>query len=440
MMHSMAALSGSANHAPWLSLTTMMLMGCLIIGAPTAASAASVVEGIAVANSDKTMEDSLTPADDEGSDDDIGAINHGQRQIDWVRQNGGFVSDKYDIRREFPNDPTSRLAVFAKDDIEKGELLLSIPRTCLVQTFDNDICDTVDLLVKEMALGNGSHYEPYTTYLKSQTYGQLPSHFTDTGKNLLNQLIGARARSGLQFLPPKNLVSVDWGCFDPKAPLDHQQAALLVVQRGWDEVLIPVYDMISHRNGKHWYNTREVYSVHHPQEPVQVVATRNVAKGEELYTSYDGCLDCGGRSTGYGTSEILRDYGFVEMYPQRWNFKEQGVSFTLDYKYDKTTGKPVKGDKELQLKWSRKPATVKVQFFEQQVKRLETFKEQHKLDDLNAKPEEMPQHEWDTLRQYHGALMTTMQTLIAKIEQDGNDGREIDYDDDDDNEEEEEED
>jgi len=291
-----------------------------------------------------------------------------------------------------------------------------------------------------MALGNGSHYEPYTTYLKSQTYGQLPSHFTDTGKNLLNQLIGARARSGLQFLPPKNLVSVDWGCFDPKAPLDHQQAALLVVQRGWDEVLIPVYDMISHRNGKHWYNTREVYSVHHPQEPVQVVATRNVAKGEELYTSYDGCLDCGGRSTGYGTSEILRDYGFVEMYPQRWNFKEQGVSFTLDYKYDKTTGKPVKGDKELQLKWSRKPATVKVQFFEQQVKRLETFKEQHKLDDLNAKPEEMPQHEWDTLRQYHGALMTTMQTLIAKIEQDGNDGREIDYDDDDDNEEEEEED
>lgn len=355
-------------------------------------------------------------------------INHGQRQIDWVRANGGFVSDKYEIRREDPNDVTSRLAVFAKEDISKNELLLSIPRSCIVETFQGDICDTVQLLVQEMKLGNESHFEPYVTYLKSQAVGQLPTMWTDSGKELLNQMIGARKRSGLSFLPPKDAVSVQWGCYDPRASLLEQQAAMLITQRGWDEVMIPVFDMISHRNGDYFHNTKEVHSVHLKSKPVQVVADRDIQKGEELYTSYARCWDCGGRKTGYGTPEILRDYGFVEMYPQRWDFVKQGIAFTLDYHYDENSGEPFLpslsdggDDVPLQLIWHAKPPIVKLEFFRQQMARLQEYKE-NQLS-LDAQPEHIPQQEWETIQDFHAALTNAIQILIENVHE--GDGEEI---------------
>lgn len=54
----------------------------------------------------------------------------------------------------------------------------------------------------------------------------------------------------------------------------------------------------------------------HAGTPVQVFTNRDIIKGEQIcYSSYNMCEDCGGRKYSYGTPDILRDYGFVEQFP-----------------------------------------------------------------------------------------------------------------------------
>lgn len=53
----------------------------------------------------------------------------------------------------------------------------------------------------------------------------------------------------------------------------------------------------------------------HVGKPVQVFVNRDIIKGEQIYSSYNMCEDCGGRRYSYGTPDILRDYGFVEQFP-----------------------------------------------------------------------------------------------------------------------------
>ena len=104
-----------------------------------------------------------------------------------------------------------------------------------------------------------------------------------------------------------------------------------MVKRAWDDKLIPVYDYMRHRNGL-WLNT-ESDSVHSGNEIV-VRASRIIEAGEKLFTSHNMSENCGTRSTDFGTPEILRDYGIVEDYPQRWIFEDQGTSFEIDHVYD----------------------------------------------------------------------------------------------------------
>ena len=111
----------------------------------------------------------------------------------------------------------------------------------------------------------------------------------------------------------------------------------------------------NHRNGR-WFNTETLVTrgEHHV-----TTATRTIEKGEQIYLSYNDCNICEGREFDYGTagkeatvyrdsdlaigsvlifafvrplssSEIFRDYGFVERFPQRWYFKRSfEVQFDL---------------------------------------------------------------------------------------------------------------
>merc|ERR1719343_853975 len=103
------------------------------------------------------------------------------------------------------------------------------------------------------------------------------------------------------------------------------KAAMLVVSRADDDLLVPVYDMYNHRNGK-YYNT---FMKAVRGELYQVTARRDIQPGEQLYNSYNMCDNCGGRRDGYGTPEVFRDYGFVEEFPQRRNFEELDFMFDL---------------------------------------------------------------------------------------------------------------
>jgi hypothetical protein len=62
----------------------------------------------------------------------------------------------------------------------------------------------------------------------------------------------------------------------------------------------------------------------HTGDDITVYAFRDIEAGEELYNSYNECLDtdCEGLFYTYGTIAILAYYGFVEEYPQRWIWED----------------------------------------------------------------------------------------------------------------------
>jgi hypothetical protein len=73
-------------------------------------------------------------------------------------------------------------------------------------------------------------------------------------------------------------------------------AALLVVQRSDDYVMIPGYDLYNHRNGK-YHNTDMRWD---RDEPHETKASRNIKKGEQIYNSYNLCEECEARTHEYG--------------------------------------------------------------------------------------------------------------------------------------------
>ncbi|KAL7564709.1 hypothetical protein ACA910_010125 [Epithemia clementina (nom. ined.)] len=374
-----------------------------------------------------------TDLDDQDINENLGVLTtakHGQRQIDWVRSKGGFVHSSFEIRRVDPDDDSSRYGVFAKTDISKSELILSIPRECVIQPpmeffEDWEICDTVEILAREMQRGKSSVYEPYVTYLKTQATraGQLPTVWSDAGKSfLVFQLLGAppqwiattttkgktpsTAAANAVLLPPKNSIRAGSSC-DERNEYE-RQAHMLTTQRSWDELLIPVWDMVSHRNG-HWTNVAESYSVFDIGHPITVHATRDIRAGEELYMTYDHCPDCQGRSRNYGTPEILRDYGFVESLPQKWVLHDQQVSFTLDSPppSSSSTEKNGNDDNHLVIKWhSKRPDVVTLEFLENQLTRLSKL-------NMNHRPTDIAVGEWEILVQYHAALSRALQYAVS---------------------------
>jgi len=375
--------------------------------------------------------------------------------LQWMKDNGGTVHPNLQIRRADPDDPTSRYGIFAKDAITKDETILMIPRKCLVTAGDPDVgdvmsvevkpdqyravkitkvnlddtydirydsgqsergvlaedlfqiyhgamvCDTVRNLAAEMHKAENSFYAPYVLDLLAQPTDQLPAKWSDSGKAMLRDLLDG------DELPPRNIMSASFAkeCGGNDSDPVTDNAAMIQLQRAWDDVLVPVLDMLSHRNGR-WLNT--VNSNIHWAKPVFLQASRKIEKGEEIYTSYNFCSDCDNRNFGYGTPEILRDYGFVEQFPQRWFFpkyEEDKLAFEID-EHPNLPGKYT-------VKWLHKtvPNEASVEFMEDQVDRLKYLGSTAAYES----PGSVPKHEWETIKIYQKALLFTFQTVLAAV-------------------------
>lgn len=81
---------------------------------------------------------------------------------------------------------------------------------------------------------------------------------------------------------------------DPMA----NHAALLVVQRSDDYIMVPGYDLYNHRNGK-YHNTEIRWE---DGQPHVTKASRAIQKGEQIYNSYNFCVECEGRRSHYGAA------------------------------------------------------------------------------------------------------------------------------------------
>jgi len=359
--------------------------------------------------------------------------NHADNLIKWLQEKGGHINDKIDIRRADPTDETSRFGVFTKSDLTRHEVILDIPPSCLLTaatTKDSDEeedeenedeaqadsamnCDLVRNLITEMKLADDSAYAPYVNYLLTEPWGQLPSSWSTPARDLLINMLEKYTVDPIPPIEPEDWLD-EWHdvCHGSKDPFE-ENASLVVVQRSWDDVLIPIYDMMSHRNGK-WHNTFS-NSVHGDSNVV-VKAKRAILAGEELYTSYNMCTDCGARKHNYGTPEILRDYGFIEQYPQRWIFPDGGIGFEINEHEE--------GSGDLTLSWiGQKPSVQDYDGLKDVQEGMKTFATTV-LDALllnsgavqreDGKSDVIPPNEIATIRQFHEAI-TTAVDLAMKI-------------------------
>jgi len=202
-----------------------------------------------------------------------GEVDHGKIMIEWIRKEGGFVNPKIEIRRADPSDPESRYGMFTREMLAKKEKLLEIPRNCLITSekivskdesidLEEEIihdsfeetgldCLTVRNLIKEMRKGDSSTRAPYVNYLLAEPWSHLPSSWSDKGKQVFDEMLKIYTDEPLPPQEATEWIDDDWlqQCKGNNDPFENN-AALIVVQRAWDSILIPVFDMMSHRNGK----------------------------------------------------------------------------------------------------------------------------------------------------------------------------------------------
>jgi hypothetical protein len=223
--------------------------------------------------------------------------------FDWIHNSeGGFFNHKQEFRRD---EKTGLAGVFAKERIEKNEGLVTVPWDLLLKSDDPEeegqmCCGTVIALAREMRLGDESKLARYANYLNSQDDGQLPSEWTPAGQELLRSIVGGEVdEPEIPPAEPTEWLTNDWydRCEGTRRDAVSAKAALLVVQRSEDIIMIPAYDMYNHRNGK-WLNTRT-----DTEDDVNHVtkAKRVIEAGEQIHVSYNQCEECGGRDVGYGT-------------------------------------------------------------------------------------------------------------------------------------------
>jgi spermidine synthase len=340
--------------------------------------------------------DSKTPTEDTTTTSTTtpGTLEYGFAQIEWLRsQPGGFVHRGVEVRRLW-DAPNAALGVYTTVDIERGTVLMVLPQDALLTSDGTgDICDTTWKVLREYKKGNASAYAPYVQYLFARPRGQLPSAWSNIAKYILQKIIGKEEYpfdvAGYSFQEDCG------GSGDPH----EEHAYLSVIQRSWNDKCLPVFDMCNHRNGK-WRNVDSTSA--HKGEPITVYAIRNIQANEQLYLSYNECTDCDGYAYTYVTPHILREFGFVEEYPQRWLFRDS-ISIEIDQVEDDQP------DGTLHLEWiSDRPSLGELNYMRGHLRRLENMKEEvHEIV-----PQLESRHERDTILQYYNSLTKALELAI----------------------------
>lgn len=220
------------------------------------------------------------------------AEEHLTSQIDWILSKGGYYSSKIEYRNLVPGDASSPLGMFLTEPADRDEVLMVIPHACLFTTGDDgstDTCDTVRRLARELERGEGGDHWPYVRYCFDPRHdGDLPATWSDPGRDLI-QSIG-----GEELFPDRGFdvlgMTYENACGEGGTELE-RQAYHHVLRRSWDDVMVPVFDMVNHRNGP--YRNVDSNSAHLPGRDVRVVALRDIDAGEQLFLSYNECTDCG---------------------------------------------------------------------------------------------------------------------------------------------------
>jgi len=367
---------------------------------------------------------------------------HAQALITWLEKEGGYFHPKLEMRRVDPSDPNSYFGMFANEFIPKEELLMRVPRSMVLGSamdkFDGDTmtCETVRNLIDQFKLKDDSKYAPYVNYLLDTQPPGSPSAWSEAGKALFTRVLSPSGPRDWvdEWVPPewsevaKDFLTLVTGEPDeiidlpPSAPFSwldvwhesckgstdplEEYAALIVIQRSWDEILIPVLDMMSHGNGR-LLNT--VHSdIHDPDEDIELTAKRDIKANEQIYTSYNQCESCGGRKYEYDTGNILREYGFVEQMPQSFYFEDMKFGFRVDENW-KESGKGKGYGKPSVTNWVyKKPSDKDVEQMKQMLEQIKRTK----AKELIVNYGKVNDYEWETINNYINALENGLRAAV----------------------------
>jgi len=337
--------------------------------------------------------------------------------INWVRSKGGSFNDKVEIRRIDPSDESSYFGVFAKEILYEKELIMHIPETCYIEVWDaavdmsalegkeavdanhGNLCKLTHELIQEMKLGIKSQFAPYIAYLQTQKPGQLPAQWSEQGKNVLRNI----SFPGSEIVDWIDLNFQRTGCISDDPFEVH--VVEMVVQRSFDAALIPLWDMVNHDNGRINTENDSIYS----EGGIKVRASRPIEAGEEIFASYDTCLDCFDDENFSGTPEILKDFGFVENYPHRWIFDNNGstIWFEIWFEIDEThNGLYVDWD-TLEEDAFGIPGREDILFLQSELERLRRVGKEF----LKEKGS-IPQYEWEMINAFHEAAVLGISMAI----------------------------
>jgi hypothetical protein len=150
---------------------------------------------------------------------DDASFEYGNKVLEWIHNTeGGFFNPNQELRKVHPDDPnSSEIGIFAKEDIRKGEKLMTVPWSLFIKSkYESEegqmCCGTVQAVLKEMELGNESEYYPYSEYLNQQDPYALPSAWSQAGKDLLYEIVGRPYGND-----PR---TVDFDCIPPEEPIE----------------------------------------------------------------------------------------------------------------------------------------------------------------------------------------------------------------------------
>ncbi|KAL7559577.1 hypothetical protein ACA910_006984 [Epithemia clementina (nom. ined.)] len=342
--------------------------------------------------------------------------------VEWLRSKGGFFSNK--ISFQPPEVNAAAGGIYAVEEIEENELLMIIPENALLTAHvEEDWCSTAELLVSEYVKGpEASEFWPYVQYVfESYPHRELPPAWSESGKELVYSIIS-------DYFEPQRF-GQQGSCHEGSEEGDYETmldaATRIVVSRGWHDVLVPVYDMGNHRNGR-WHNMDQLHDSR-TQDDFHIVALRRIEPGEQLFLSYNECNDhtCYGKEHSYLTPQLFADYGFVEQYPQRWSFwtkagreySEEKLLFDLDVEdtssstrnASTTTTPLVNSSNELRVSWiSDEPDEFQLKWLDVHLKRLLGMK------DFVMYEAERLEHSFEaraTIDYYHALIVALQQAI-----------------------------
>lgn len=164
--------------------------------------------------------------------------------VAWLREHGGFFSDKIEFRALDPNDEKSPNGLFAKASLQVNETIMVIPHKCLLTSPEGQrksICNTARALVDHYWQGEQSFFKDYVNYLfDGNKRGRLPDRWSDAAKEIVETFVGDELPS------PFFGKTFEEDCGGSGDPIE-EDAYDFVLARSWTEIMIPVYDMVNHR-------------------------------------------------------------------------------------------------------------------------------------------------------------------------------------------------